>query len=55
MRRLLRFALLVVLTFLVLGLVMAIGSAETGPAEKLVLMVGVGVLFAAAIPVRRLA
>ena len=54
MRRLVRIALLLLLTFLTLGVVVAIGSAETGPAEKLVLLPAVVGLCALAVPVRRL-
>jgi hypothetical protein len=54
MLRVLRFVLLVVLTFLVLGLIVAIGGPETGPLEKVVLAAATLGLFAVAVPVRRL-
>jgi hypothetical protein len=52
--RLVRFALLVVLTFLVLGLVVALASPETGPIEKPVIAVAIVGLLAAGVPVRRI-
>jgi hypothetical protein len=52
--RLLRFALLAVLTFLVLGFVVAVGTPETGPIEKSVLVVAIGGLLAAGVFVSRL-
>jgi len=52
--RLVRMALLIVLFFLVLGLIVAVGSPETGPIEKPVLMVGIVGLLAASIPVHRI-
>ena len=52
--RLVRFALLGVLFFWVLGLVIAIGRPETGGAEDVVLLAVVCGLFLLAIPVRRL-
>jgi hypothetical protein len=52
--RLVRFALLVVLTFIVLGFVVALGSPETGPSEKLVLFLAIVGLLAAGVPVRRI-
>jgi hypothetical protein len=54
MLRLLRFALLVVLAFLALGVVIAIASSTTGPIEKVVLIAALGGLFVAAVPVRRI-
>ena len=54
MLRVLRFLLLVGITFLVLGLIVAIGGPETGPVEKVVLAAATLGLFAAAVPVRRL-
>jgi hypothetical protein len=54
MLRVLRFFLLVVITFLVLGLIVAIGGSETGPMEKVVLVAATVGLFAMAVPVRRL-
>jgi hypothetical protein len=52
--RLVRFALLGVLAFLVLGLVVALGSPETGPIEKPVLILAIVGLLAAGVPVRRI-
>ena len=52
--RLVRPALLVVLAFLVLGLVVAVGSSETGPIEKSVLALAIVGLLAAGVPVRRI-
>lgn len=54
MLRALRFFLLVVIMFLVLGLIVAIGGPETGPLEKGVLAAVTLGLFAVAVPVRRL-
>ena len=54
MLRLLRFALLIVLAFLTLGLIVAIGGSETGAFEKVVLGLGVVGLVALAAPVRRI-
>ena len=54
MFRFLRLAMLVLMTFVVLSLVVAIGTPETGPAEKVVLaFAAVGVIVAAG-PVRRI-
>ena len=39
--RLVRIALLTVLFFLIMGLVMAIGGPETGPAEKVIVGAGI--------------
>ena len=52
--RLIRFALLLVLFFLILGLVVGIAGPGTGPVEDAVLVAIVGALFALAIPVRRI-
>jgi hypothetical protein len=52
--RVVRFALLLVLFFMVLGLVVAAGSPETGPIEKPILAVMAVGLLAASIPVRRI-
>jgi hypothetical protein len=52
--RLVRLALLVVLAFVVLGLVVALARSETGPIEKLVLVLAIVGLLAAAVPVRRI-
>ena len=52
--RVVRFALLVVLFFLVVGLVIAAGSSETGPLEKPILAVMAVGLLAASIPVHRI-
>ena len=54
MLRVLRFFLLVVITFLVLALIVAIGGSETGPLEKAVLAAATVGLLAVAAPVRRL-
>jgi hypothetical protein len=49
MLRLLRIALQVVLFFLLLGVVVAIGTPETGPLEKAVLLAGgLGLVWVAA-------
>jgi hypothetical protein len=52
--RLLRIALMVVLVFLTLGVVIAIGSPETGPLEKIVLGGLIVALVLAAARVQRL-
>jgi hypothetical protein len=52
--RLVRFALLAVLAFLVLGLVVALGSPQTAPIEKAVLALAIVGLIAAGVPVRRI-
>jgi hypothetical protein len=52
--RLVRFALLVVLAFLVVGLVVALASPETGLIEKPVLALAIIGLLAAGVPVRRI-
>jgi hypothetical protein len=52
--RLVRFALLAVLAFLVLGLVVALGSPQTGPVEKAVLALAIVGLLAAGVPARRI-
>jgi hypothetical protein len=52
--RVVRFALLLVLLFLVLGLVIAAGSPETGPIEKAILAVMAVGLLAASIPVHHI-
>ena len=52
--RFVRFALLVVLAFLVLGLIVALGSPETGPIEKPVLVLAIVGLLAVGVPVRRI-
>jgi hypothetical protein len=52
--RLVRFALLAVLAFVVLGLVVALGSPQTGPIEKAVLALAIVGLLAAGVPVRRI-
>ena len=52
--RVVRTVLLVVMTFLTIGLVVALGRPETGPIEKAVLAVfAIGVIVASA-PVRRI-
>jgi hypothetical protein len=52
--RIVRFALLLVLFFLVLGSVIAAGSPETGPIEKSILAVTAVGLLAASVPVHRI-
>ena len=52
--RVVRFALLLVLFFLILGVIVAAGSPETGPIEKPVLVVLAIGLLAASIPIHRL-
>ena len=54
MLRLARLVMLVALFFWILGLVVAIGRPETGPAEDIVLVGLVVGLFALAIPVGRI-
>jgi hypothetical protein len=54
MLRLVRIALLVALFFLVLGLVVAVGSPGTGPIEKTILAAGIVGLLGATIPVHRI-
>jgi hypothetical protein len=54
MLRFVRFGLLVVMTFLVLGLVIAVGTPETGPLEKAVAALAIVAVVAAAGPVRRI-
>ena len=49
-----RIALLVLMTFLTIGLVVALASRETGPIEKIVLAVFVIGVIAASAPVRRI-
>ena len=54
MLRLLRIAILLVMTFIVLSFIIAVASPETGPVEKMILGIAVvGVIFAAP-QVRRL-
>ena len=54
MLRFVRFGLLVVMTFLVLGLVIAVGTPETGPLEKAIAALAIVAVVAAAGPVRRI-
>ena len=54
MLRFLRLAILVVMTFVVLSLVVAIGTPETGTVEKVVLGAAAVALIVAAGPVRRI-
>jgi hypothetical protein len=54
MLRLVRFVLVVVMTFLALGLVIAVGTPETGPLEKAVAALAIVAVVAAAGPVRRI-
>jgi hypothetical protein len=50
----LRLGLLVVLTLLALSMVTAIGRPETGPTEKLLLVLGTAAVVAAGAPIRRI-
>jgi hypothetical protein len=50
MLRLLRFAVLFVLALTILSLVMAVGSATTGPLEKVVLIAAIVGMFGLAVP-----
>jgi hypothetical protein len=52
--RVVRIVLLVLMTFLTIGLVVALASRETGPIEKIVLAVLVFGVIAASAPVRRI-
>ena len=52
--RVVRIVLLVLMTFLTIGLVVALASTETGPIEKIVLAVLVFGVIAASAPVRRI-
>jgi hypothetical protein len=52
--RLVRFGLLIIMTFMTLSLVMALASSMTGLIEKVALAAGIVVLLAAAVPVRRI-
>ena len=52
MLRLLRFAILVVLSLCIIALVVATGRPETGGVEDAVLIAGIVGLFVLAIPVR---
>jgi hypothetical protein len=54
MLRLVRFVLLVVMTLLVLGLVIAVGTPETGPLEKAAAALAIVAVVAVAGPVRRI-
>ena len=54
MLRLVRFVLLVVMTFITLGLVIAVGTPETGPLEKAAAALAIVAVVAAAGPVRRI-
>lgn len=54
MLRFLRFALLVVFTFLALGMVVGIAAPETGPVEKVALLAMLAGTLAAAVPVQRI-
>ncbi|CAN5699279.1 MAG: hypothetical protein H0X61_12695 [Acidimicrobiia bacterium] len=54
MLRLLRIAILVVMTFVVLSFVAAVWRPETGPIEKTVLVVMTFGLFLLAVPVRKI-
>jgi hypothetical protein len=50
----LRLAILVVMTFVVLSLVVAVGTPETGPVEKVVLGAAAVAVIVASGPVRRI-
>ena len=52
--RVVRMVLLVVMTFLTIGLVVALARPETGPIEKIVLAVLVIGVIAASAPIRRI-
>ena len=52
--RVIRIVLLVLMTFLAIGLVVALASRETGPIEKIVLTVLIVGVIAASAPVRRI-
>jgi len=52
--RIVRLVLLVVMTFLTIGLVVALARPETGPIEKVVLAVVVTGVIAASAPIRRI-
>jgi hypothetical protein len=52
--RVVRFVLLALMTFLTIGLVVALASRETGPIEKIVLAVFIIGVIAASAPVRRI-
>jgi len=54
MLRFLRLAILVVMTFVVLSLVVAVGTPETGPVEKVVLGAAAVAVIVASGPVRRI-
>jgi hypothetical protein len=54
MLRLVRFVLLSVMTLLVLGLVIAVGTPETGPLEKAVAALAIVAVVTVAGPVRRI-
>jgi hypothetical protein len=41
-------------SFLVLGVIVALGSPETGPIEKSILVLAIGGLLAVGVPVRRI-
>ena len=54
MLRLLRLAVLVVLSFLTIGLAIGLSRPETGPVEDIGLVVGVVALLALGVPARRI-
>jgi hypothetical protein len=54
MLRFLRLAILLVMTFVVLSLVVAVGTPETGPVEKVVLGAASVAVIVASGPVRRI-
>ncbi len=54
LRQVVRIVLLVLMTCLTIGLVVALASKETGPIEKIVLAVLVIGVIAASAPVRRI-
>ena len=54
MLRLVRFAILVAMTFIIVSLIIAVARTETGPAEKVVIGVAVVGLVVATRPVQRI-
>jgi hypothetical protein len=52
--RLIRFAILVLLALMILSLVMAVGSATTGPLEKVVLVAAIVGMYGLAVPAWRM-
>jgi hypothetical protein len=52
--RLIRFAILFVLTLMILSLVVGVGSATTGPLEKVVLVAAIVGMYGLAVPAWRI-